>query len=91
MAGDNPSTDFAISEQGEVRRVVHIPTGMEIVTIRSPRDPVAVPSAYTIEAAGSGSHHPQEVAQAALRRRRQPLARSTLRFHRGPANGWNRP
>jgi hypothetical protein len=66
MAGDYPSTDFAMSEQGEVRRVVHLPTGMEIVTIRSPRDPVAVASAHTIEAEGSGNHHPQEVAQAAL-------------------------
>jgi len=45
MAGDYPSTDFAISEQGEVRRVVHLPTGMEIATIRLPGDPVAVPSA----------------------------------------------
>jgi hypothetical protein len=36
MAGDYPSTDFVISEQGEVRRVVHLPTSMEIVTIRSP-------------------------------------------------------
>ena len=67
MAGDYPSTDFAISEQGEVRRVVHLPMGMEIVTTRLPRDPVAVPSAYTTEAEGFGSHHPQEVAQAALR------------------------
>ena len=25
----NPSTDFVISEQREVRRVVHLPTGME--------------------------------------------------------------
>ena len=55
MAGDYPSTDFVISEQGEVRRVVHLPTGMEIVTIRLPRDPVAVPSAYTIEAEVSGA------------------------------------
>jgi len=67
MAGDYPSTDFVISEQGEVRRVVHLPTGMEIATIRLPRDPVAVPPAYKIEAEGSGGHHPLEVAQAALR------------------------
>src|SRR5260370_40463122 len=66
MAGDYPSTDFAISEQGEVPRVVHLPTGMEIATIRLRRDRMAVPSAYTIEAEGSGSHHPTEVAQAAF-------------------------
>ena len=62
MAGDYPSTDFVISEQGEVRRVVHLPTGMEIVTTRLLRDPVAVSSVYTIEAEVSGSHHPAEVA-----------------------------
>ena len=75
MAGDYPSTDFVISEQGEVRRVVHLPTGTEIVTIRVPRDPLAVPSAYTIEVEGFGSHHPQEVAQAALRHLRVWLMR----------------
>ena len=75
MAGDYPSTDFAISEQGEVRQVVHLPTGMEIATTRSPRDPVRVPSAYTIEAERSGVHHPQEVAQAALRHLRVWLMR----------------
>ncbi len=67
MAGDYPSTDFTISEQDEVPRVVHLPTGMEIATIRLRRDRMAVPSAYMIEAEGSGSHHPTEVAQAALR------------------------
>ena len=83
MAGDYPSTDFAISEQGEVRRVVHLPTGMEIVTIRLPRDPVAVPSAYTIEAEGFGSHHPLEVAQAALRHLRVWLMRRYGKGWRG--------
>ena len=83
MAGDYPSTDFVISEQGEVRRVVHLPTGMEIVTTRLPRDPVAVPSAYTIEAEGSGSHHPQEVAQAALRHLRVWLMRKYGKGRRG--------
>ena len=48
---------------------------MEIVTIRLPRDPLAVPSAYTIEAEGFGGHHPQEVAQAALRNLRVWLMR----------------
>lgn len=67
MAGDYPSTDFTISEQGEVRRVLHLPTGMEIVTSRVARDPVAVAPRYTVAIEGAGSHHPQEVAQAALR------------------------
>jgi hypothetical protein len=65
----SPERRFAISEQGEVSATRLSPTGMAIVTIRLLllRDPVAVPSAYTTEAEGSGSHHPQEVAQAALR------------------------
>ena len=83
MSGDYPSTDFVISEQGEVRRVVHLPTGMEIATIRLPRDPVAVPSAYTIEAEGFGGHHPQEVAQAALRHLRVWLMRKYAKGRRG--------
>ena len=83
MAGDYPSTDFGISEQGEVRRVVHLPTGMEIVTIRLPRDPVAVPLAYTIEAEGSGNHHPAEVAQAALPHLRVWLMRKYAKARRG--------
>ena len=83
MAGDYPSTDFVISEQGEVRRIVHLPTGMEIVTIRLPRDPVAVPSAYTIEAEVSGGYHPQEVAQAALRHSRVWLMRKYATGRRG--------
>jgi hypothetical protein len=74
MAGDYPSTDFAITEDGDVRRIVHTPSGMMIVTTRAPRDPVAVSSAYTIEAEGSGGH-PQEVAQAALRHLRVWLMR----------------
>jgi hypothetical protein len=67
MAGNYPSADFAITEDGVVRRVVHVPSGMRIVTPRAPRDPVAVPSAFTIEVEGFGGQHPQEVAQAALR------------------------
>jgi hypothetical protein len=67
MAGDYPSTDFAITEDGVARRVVHLPSGMTIVTKRAPRDPIAVSSAYTVEIEGSGGYYPQEVAQAALR------------------------
>jgi hypothetical protein len=67
MTGDYPSTDFEILEDDAVRRLFHVPSGMTIVTSRVSRDPVAVSSAYTIEAEGSGTYHPQEVAQAALR------------------------
>jgi hypothetical protein len=75
MAGDYPSGDFAITEEGVIRRVIHMPSGMTIVTTRMPRDPVAVSSAYAIEAEGSGSHYPQEIAQAALRHLRVWLMR----------------
>jgi hypothetical protein len=67
MAGDYPSADFVISEDGATRRVVHLPSGLTIVTPRVRRDPIAVSSKYLVEAEGSGSHYPQEVAQAALR------------------------
>jgi hypothetical protein len=67
MAGDYPSNDFAITEDGVVRRVVHLPSGMTIATTRSPRDPLAVSSRYTIETEGSGAPYPQEIVQAALR------------------------
>jgi hypothetical protein len=61
MAGDYPSNDFAITEDGVVRRVVHLPSGMTIATTRAPRDPLAVSSRYTIETEGSGAHYPQEI------------------------------
>jgi len=82
MAGDYPSTDFDITEDGAVRRVVHVPSGMTIMTTRAPRDPVAVSSGYTIEAEGSGSHHPHEVAQAALRHLRVWLMRKYAKGRR---------
>jgi hypothetical protein len=65
VAGDYPSSDFAISAEGTVRRIVHTPSGMTIVTAQVLRDPVAVLSTYTVEATGSGGHYPQEIAQAA--------------------------
>ena len=68
MGGDYPSSDFAISEQGEVRRVVHLPTGIVIETARIPGKPIAVPRAFKIEADGSSAAaYPDEVAQAAPR------------------------
>jgi len=83
MAGDYPSTDFAITEDGVVRRVVHMPSGMTIVTTRVSRDSVAVLLAYTIEAGGSGGQHPQEVAQAALRHLRVWLMHRYAKGRRG--------
>jgi hypothetical protein len=83
MAGDYPSIDFAITEDGAVRRVVHMPSGMSIVTTGVPRDPVAVSSAYRIEAEGSGSQYPQEVAQAALRHLRVWLMHRYAKGRRG--------
>jgi hypothetical protein len=82
MAGDYPSADFDITEDGVVRRIVHTPSGMAIVTTRAPRDPVAVSSGYTIEAEGSGGHHPHEVAQAALRHLRVWLMRKYAKGRR---------
>jgi hypothetical protein len=75
MAGDYPSADFAISEDGMVRSVVHMPSGMAIVVPRVARDPISVPLAYTIQADGAGSHYPKEIAQAALRHLRVWLVR----------------
>jgi hypothetical protein len=83
MAGDYPSSDFAISEDGQVRRVTHTPSGMTIV-VRAVRDPVAVSSTYTVEAEGSASHYPQEIAQAALRHLRVWLMRRHGHGQRGP-------
>jgi hypothetical protein len=67
MAGDYPSSDFTITEEGAIRRVVHVPSGMAIVMTRTLRDTLAVSPRYTIEIEGSGAHYPQEIAQAALR------------------------
>jgi hypothetical protein len=77
MAGDYPSTDFAISEQGEVRRVVHLPSGIVIETARLPGNPIAVSSrAFKIEVGECAADvYPDEVAQAALRHLRVWLMR----------------
>jgi hypothetical protein len=82
MAGDYPSTDFAITEDGVVRRVVHMSSGLTIVTTLMPRDPVAGSSTYTVEAEGSGNHYPQEVVQAALRHLRVWLMRKYAKGRR---------
>jgi hypothetical protein len=66
MGGDYPSSDFEIREDGELRRVVHLPTGMMIETNRSPGYPVLVLSAYNVGFDG-GISRPGEITQAALR------------------------
>jgi hypothetical protein len=74
MGGDYPSSDFQIMEDGGLRRVVHIPTGMTIESSRLPADPILVSSTYTVEFAG-GVDRPGEVTQAALRHLRVWLLR----------------
>jgi hypothetical protein len=67
LAGDYPSADFVITEDAVVRRVVHLPSGMTIITTRIAHHPMAVSPKYTIDGEGTGGHYPQEIAQAALR------------------------
>jgi hypothetical protein len=83
MAGDYPSSDFAVSEDGVVRRVVHVPSGMTIATTRVPQDPLAVSSRYTIETEGIGAHYPQEIAQTAMRHLRVWVMRKYGQRRRG--------
>jgi hypothetical protein len=79
MGGDYPSSEFEISEEGDLRRVVHLPTGIVVETRRSPHDPISVSIRYTVEGAASVSR-PQEIVQAALRHLRVWLMR---RYDRG--------
>ncbi len=72
--GDYPSTDFHIVEEGGLRRVMHIPTGMTIESMRLPADPILVSSTYTVEFERDVAR-PGEVTQAALRHLRVWLMR----------------
>jgi hypothetical protein len=83
MAGDYPSTVFTIYDEGDRLRIIHLQTGMEIVTVRPPGKSLAVSSAFTIETAGT-SQRPRELAQAALRHLRVWLIR---RHEQGDAPG----
>jgi hypothetical protein len=74
MGGDYPSSDFDIKEDGELRLVLHAPTGMTIESKRLPTDPIAVSSDYRVEFEGDVAR-PGEVAQAALRHLRVWLMR----------------
>jgi len=79
MAGDYPSSDFEIFEEGDIRRVAHRPTGVVVATMRVPSDPISVSSAYTVEGTGS-LDRTGEIVQAALRHLRVWLMR---RYDRG--------
>ncbi|HVC52996.1 MAG TPA: hypothetical protein VND87_13325 [Stellaceae bacterium] len=74
MPGDYPSADFEISDDGAVRRVMHLPTGMTIETNRLRVDPIAVSAMYKLRY-DDAVQRPGEVAQAALRHLRVWLMR----------------
>lgn len=75
MSGDYPSTDFEIVDEGGVRKVLHLPTGVLLETGRLRTDPIAVSAAYTllydVEVDRSA-----EIVQAALRHLRVWLMRN---------------
>ena len=66
MTGDYPSTDFEIIDEGGIRKVLHVPTGMLLETRRLRADPVAVSAAYTL-LHDEDLARPGEIVQAALR------------------------
>ena len=75
MNGDYPSTDFEIVDEGGVRKVLHVPTGMLLETGRMRTDPIAVSAAYTL-LYDADVARPGEVVQAALRHLRVWLMRN---------------
>lgn len=78
MTGDYPSTDFEIVDDGGVRKVLHVPTGMRLETGRVRSDPIAVSAVYTL-LYDEDVTRPGEIVQAALRHLRVWLMR-----HYGP-------
>ena len=74
MGGDYPSTDFYIAEEGALRRVVHVPTGLTIESSRVSADPMIVSSVYRVEFE-SNFGRPAEIIQASLRHLRVWLMR----------------
>jgi hypothetical protein len=82
MGGDYPSADFYITEEGALRRVIHVPTGMTIESTRLPADPMAVSSTYRVEFEGNVGCS-GEITQAALRHLRVWLMR---RYGKGMGN-----
>jgi hypothetical protein len=75
MNGDYPSTDFEIVDEGGVRKVLHVPTGMLLETGRLRADPIAVSAAYTL-LYDDDVARPGEIVQAALRHLRVWLMRN---------------
>jgi hypothetical protein len=75
MTGDYPSTDFEIVDEGGIRKVLHLPTGMLLETGRLRADPIAVSTAYTLVYDGDVPR-PAEIVQAALRHLRVWLMRN---------------
>ena len=75
MNGDYPSTDFEIVDEGAIRKVLHLPTGMLLETGRLRADPIAVSTAYTL-VYDADVDRPAEIVQAALRHLRVWLMRN---------------
>ena len=74
MTGDYPSTDFEIVDEGGVRKVRHVPTGMQLETGRVRSNPIAVSAVYTL-LHDEQVARPGEIVQAALRHLRVWLMR----------------
>jgi hypothetical protein len=75
MTGDYPSADFEIFDDGGIRRVLHLPTGMLLESGRLRADPIAVSPAYTLVYDADVARH-AEIVQAALRHLRVWLMRN---------------
>jgi hypothetical protein len=75
MNGDYPSADFEIIDEGGVRKVLHVPTGVLIETGRMRSDPIAVSASYTL-LYDEDVDRPGEIVQAALRHLRVWLMRN---------------
>lgn len=74
MAGNYPSTDFEIVDEGGTRKVLHLPTGMLLETGRLRADPIAVSTTYSL-LYDDDVARPAEIVQAALRHLRVWLMR----------------
>ena len=75
MSADYPSADFEIFDEGGIRKVLHLPTGMLLETGRLRADPIAVSTAYTLVYDAEVAR-PAEIVQAALRHLRVWLMRN---------------
>jgi hypothetical protein len=80
MSADYPSADFEIFDEGGIRKVLHLPTGMLLETGRLRADPIAVSTAYTLVCDAEVAR-PAEIVQAALRHLRVWLMRNNGARH----------